>query len=88
MTNNPEKIHAVRSAGIEIARRVSADVPANPHSAEYLATKRNKLGHLFNSDADFLDVSSRSMRGTALLDIGCIASGPGSHLGETANRKG
>src|ERR1700679_1231726 len=51
MTNNPEKIHAVRFAGIEITRRVSADVPANPHSARYLATKRNKLGHLFNSTA-------------------------------------
>src|ERR1700678_227379 len=51
MTNNPEKIQAVRSAGIEIARRVSADVPANPHSAQYLATKRNRLGHLFNLPA-------------------------------------
>jgi len=54
MTNNPEKIHAVRSAGIKIARRVSADVPANPHSARYLATKREKLGHLFSSASNLL----------------------------------
>lgn len=46
MTNNPEKINAVRSSGIKILARVSADVPGNPHSAFYLATKRDKLGHL------------------------------------------
>jgi GTP cyclohydrolase II len=46
MTNNPEKIGAVLSAGIEIVERLSADVPGGPHSAHYLATKREKLGHL------------------------------------------
>ena len=46
MTNNPDKIDAVRSSGIEIARRLSADVPGNPHSARYVAVKRDKLGHL------------------------------------------
>lgn len=46
MTNNPEKIGAVRAAGIEVIARLSAEVPANPHSARYLATKRNRLGHL------------------------------------------
>src|SRR5580692_11489912 len=43
MTNNPEKISAVRSSGIKIAKRVSADVPDNFHSAYYVATKRDKL---------------------------------------------
>jgi GTP cyclohydrolase II len=45
MTNNPEKINAVTSSGIEIIERLSADVPAGPHSAHYLRTKREKLGH-------------------------------------------
>jgi GTP cyclohydrolase II len=47
MTNNPDKINAVRSAGIEIVERMSADVPSTIHSARYLATKRTQLGHLF-----------------------------------------
>ena len=47
MTNNPEKIDAVTSSGIEIVERLSADVPSGPHSAHYLATKREKLGHLW-----------------------------------------
>lgn len=46
ITNNPEKIAAVQSSGIEVIRRLSADVPANPHSARYLAVKRDQLGHL------------------------------------------
>jgi GTP cyclohydrolase II len=50
MTNNPEKIDAVLSSGIEIVERLSADVPSSPHSAHYLATKREKLGH-FSSPA-------------------------------------
>ena len=49
MTNNPEKIDAVMSAGIEIAERVSADVPGTAHSEHYIATKRERLGHLSNS---------------------------------------
>lgn len=46
MTNNPKKIHAVSSSGIEVRERLSADVPLGQHSAHYVATKRVKLGHL------------------------------------------
>ena len=49
MTNNPEKIDAVLSSGTEITERVSADVPASPHSEHYVATKRERLGHLSNA---------------------------------------
>lgn len=48
MTNNPEKIDAVLSSGIQIVDRLSADVPSSPHSARYVETKRKKLGHLSN----------------------------------------
>jgi GTP cyclohydrolase II len=91
MTNNPAKIHAVRSAGIQIARRVSADVPANPHSARYLATKRIKLGHLFNSAEELLCVGNHSIRSASLLELGDVADAPAPvplHLAQTPNRKG
>jgi GTP cyclohydrolase II len=45
MTNNPEKVNAVLTSGIEIVERISANVPGNPYSAYYLAIKREKLGH-------------------------------------------
>jgi GTP cyclohydrolase II len=90
MTNNPEKIQAVRSAGIEITRRVGADVPANPHSARYLATKRNKLGHLYNSTADFLNVGDHSACNPSVLDLGDVAGEhrPTLHLVHAPARKG
>ena len=46
MTNNPQKIDAALSAGIEITERISADVPSSRHCEQYLNTKRDKLGHL------------------------------------------
>lgn len=49
MSNNPDKIKAVLSSGVEIVERIAADVPYTPHAARYLATKRHRLGHLFNS---------------------------------------
>jgi len=60
MTNNPDKLHAVRSAGIDIIERLGADVPGSPHSARYLATKRERLGHLLNPMAALGEASSPS----------------------------
>ena len=46
ITNNPEKVEALELAGIRVAERISADVPAEPTNEFYLETKRNKMGHL------------------------------------------
>jgi GTP cyclohydrolase II len=46
ITNNPEKVEALEAFGITVAERISADVPAEPTSARYLQTKREKMGHL------------------------------------------
>jgi GTP cyclohydrolase II len=51
MTNNPEKIKAVKSSNIRITDRISAEVPVSPHAARYCATKRDKMGHLIGSSA-------------------------------------
>ena len=46
LTNNPEKVAGLEAAGIQVAERVAHQMPANPHNADYLATKRNRSGHL------------------------------------------
>ena len=46
LTNNPSKVRGLEAAGIRVAGRVSHQMPANPHNADYLATKRKKSGHL------------------------------------------
>ena len=62
LTNNPEKIAAVRAGGIEIVKRLSADVPDNPHSARYLSTKRLKLGHLSSAASDLHNAAANRLR--------------------------
>ncbi len=47
MTNNPEKVAAMESAGIEVTERVSAEVEPQESFAAYLKTKQEKMGHIF-----------------------------------------
>jgi GTP cyclohydrolase II len=46
LTNNPNKVAGLEAAGIKVVERVPHHMPANPHNADYLATKRKKSGHL------------------------------------------
>ena len=46
LTNNPDKVAGLEAAGIEVTERVAHQMPANPHNADYLATKRKRSGHL------------------------------------------
>jgi GTP cyclohydrolase II len=46
LTNNPNKVAGLEAAGIKVAERVPHHMPANPHNADYLATKRKRSGHL------------------------------------------
>jgi GTP cyclohydrolase II len=46
MSNNPEKIGALENVGVAVVERVSAVTRPVETSAEYLRTKREKLGHL------------------------------------------
>ena len=46
MTNNPEKVAALESAGIMVAERVSAEVETQESFAGYLKTKQEKMGHI------------------------------------------
>ncbi|MFZ1742218.1 MAG: GTP cyclohydrolase II [Pontixanthobacter sp.] len=46
MTNNPKKVEALSAAGVTISERVPHQLPDNPHNRDYLATKRDRSGHL------------------------------------------
>ena len=46
MTNNPAKAEALAMAGVTVTERVPHQLPANPHNARYLDTKRDRSGHL------------------------------------------
>ncbi|HMB69028.1 MAG TPA: GTP cyclohydrolase II, partial [bacterium] len=46
LTNNPAKRIGLESYGLTIVERVPIAVPPRAENARYLATKRDKLGHL------------------------------------------
>ena len=60
MTNNPRKVQelatygelrgaGLEGYGLEIVERVSLEVEPNPHNVRYLETKRDRMGHIFES---------------------------------------
>jgi GTP cyclohydrolase II len=47
LTNNPEKVAALKAAGVNVTARVRHTFPDNVHNRSYLKTKAEKAGHLF-----------------------------------------
>jgi 3,4-dihydroxy 2-butanone 4-phosphate synthase/GTP cyclohydrolase II len=48
MTNNPDKVAALREYGLSVTERVAIEVPPRSANREYLKTKRSKFGHLLS----------------------------------------
>ena len=57
MTNNPEKVAALESAGIAVIERVSAEVEAQDSFERYLRTKQEKMGHILDSVNEISDLA-------------------------------
>lgn len=49
LTNNPNKIRYLHELGIKVVERVPLLVGVNPYNKDYLQTKRDKMGHIFNT---------------------------------------
>ena len=47
LSNNPDKVTALEHAGIKVVERAPIIAPPLETTADYLRTKREKLGHLF-----------------------------------------
>ena len=50
ITNNPDKVAYLNEHGIHVTERVPLVVGVNDINADYLATKRDRMGHLFDND--------------------------------------
>jgi 3,4-dihydroxy 2-butanone 4-phosphate synthase/GTP cyclohydrolase II len=46
LTNNPAKIEGLDKYGIEVEERVPLVLPTHEHNDRYIATKRDKMGHI------------------------------------------
>jgi GTP cyclohydrolase II len=45
LTNNPDKVHALTDAGIEVVARIPCEAAPTSHSLAYLRTKKERMGH-------------------------------------------
>jgi GTP cyclohydrolase II len=52
VTNNPLKLSGLAEAGVKVRARIELPSPSNPHSVEYLRTKRERTGHLIAIDGE------------------------------------
>jgi GTP cyclohydrolase II len=59
LTNNPRKVRALMSGGIEVVERVSCDVGPTAHSLAYLRAKKQKMGHALSLEIPHPDSASR-----------------------------
>lgn len=46
LSNNPQKVKALKTAGLKVSERVSIEVAPRRSTQQYLKTKKEKLGHL------------------------------------------
>jgi len=53
MSNNPDKVRALRDAGIEIVERVQLEIKPKAPAFKYLLTKKEKMGHLLTLNGIF-----------------------------------
>jgi 3,4-dihydroxy 2-butanone 4-phosphate synthase / GTP cyclohydrolase II len=53
MSNNPDKLRALRDAGLEVVERVPLEVKAKEPAFKYLLTKKEKMGHLLRLNGIF-----------------------------------
>ena len=56
ITNNPEKVAALESAGITVVERISAEVEPQESFERYLRTKHEKMGHFNDTAPDSIPV--------------------------------
>ena len=50
LTNNPDKLSYLEDLGFEVVERIPLVVGLNPFNVDYLATKRERMGHHLQSD--------------------------------------
>ena len=77
LSNNPEKAKALARGGIQVVAEVSCEVAANPHSLDYLRTKKYKMGHTLSLKQAYeaalaevaLEESPFASIGSAILEL-------------------
>lgn len=49
LTNNPRKLIGISGFGLEITQRVAIEIEPGDHNAQYLKTKKTRMGHILHN---------------------------------------
>ena len=55
LTNNPKKIHGLEGYGLSVSEQIPIEQASNEHNADYLETKRRRMGHTLHHQGLNLD---------------------------------
>jgi GTP cyclohydrolase II len=55
LTNNPNKVQALKDVGIDVVEQVPIQVGRNQYNDEYLNTKAEKMGHMMTHESKIID---------------------------------
>ena len=55
LTNNPKKIHGLEGYGLSVSEQIPIEPASNEHNAQYLETKRQRMGHTLHHQGLNLD---------------------------------
>lgn len=58
LTNNPSKYGGLEGYGLTITERVPLQVPVHPEAERYMATKRDRLGHVLPANLKLIEEAS------------------------------
>lgn len=50
ITNNPDKVEALQTLGVEVVGRIPSLVPVGEHARRYLEVKRDRMAHMLPED--------------------------------------
>jgi 3,4-dihydroxy 2-butanone 4-phosphate synthase/GTP cyclohydrolase II len=61
LTNNPQKIDALRALGTKVSQRIPMPVTVTNENADYLETKRLRLKHMFPANGHVKQISALAL---------------------------
>ena len=85
ITNNPSKVSSLIDLGVDVCERIPLPLISNPHSVDYLETKRKRMGHLYHEidETQHTKTSSITLSERPVVHLNFVLNGEGKIASES-----